>query len=290
MIYVLGGGAGGELIIHAPAGVTVIAVNNGTGKTYSKVADASGMAVFKGLPEETYTVHITDGQQSTDPIQVAVAYKSSAAITWFQVRLTVTWPAGSTCRCTLGSTVLTAPNTSGSHTFTITTPGTWTISCSNEYLSASATANLATSGARSVTLSYRKELLANGNTLIGLPQNSFPSAYWSSDAVGGDEPHVVTGNTYAGTGGQGLSDHPIYFSTKGYSTLTFAVGITNGWVLVELRDNDANENLLASIKFTDSGYKSMDISNININNALIRYHYLRTDRSPTFDLHRIRIE
>lgn len=164
MIYVLGSsGAGGELIIHAPAGVTVIAVNNGTGKTYSKVADASGMAVFKGLPEETYSVHIEQSGNTTDPIQVNVAYKSSAAITWFSATITATYPAGSTCTCSNGSTVYTAGNTSGSWTFTVPRAGTWTVSCANGVQSRSQNVSISYTGqAASVTLSYIQYLFKSG--------------------------------------------------------------------------------------------------------------------------------
>lgn len=41
----------------------------------------------------------------------------------------VTYPEGSTCTCTLGTKVLTAPNTSGLYVFLIPEAGTWTVRC-----------------------------------------------------------------------------------------------------------------------------------------------------------------
>lgn len=169
MIYVLGSGTGGELTVNAPAGVTVIAVNNSNSKTYSKVADASGMAVFKSLPEATYSVHITDGQQSTDPIQVSVQYKTSASITWFSATINVTYPAGSTCTCSNGSTVYTAGNTSGSWTFTVPRAGTWTVSCANGIQSRSQNVSITYTGqAASVLLTYIVYLYNQGDQCSAL--------------------------------------------------------------------------------------------------------------------------
>ena len=56
------GGTGGSLTVTAPANVTVT-VSKG-GKTKTKNSGVSGVAVFKGLKSGTWTVTITDGEQT----------------------------------------------------------------------------------------------------------------------------------------------------------------------------------------------------------------------------------
>ena len=56
------GGTGGTLTVTAPAGVTVTVSKDG--KTKTKAADSSGVAVFKGLQSGTWTVSISDGEQT----------------------------------------------------------------------------------------------------------------------------------------------------------------------------------------------------------------------------------
>ena len=58
-----GGSSGGNLIVNAPSGVPVTVSMDGKSKT--KVADSSGVAVFKGLKNGTWDVSITDGDQTT---------------------------------------------------------------------------------------------------------------------------------------------------------------------------------------------------------------------------------
>ena len=63
-LYGNGGGSasGGTLTVTAPAGVTVSVSKDG--KTKTKAADSSGVAVFKGLKSGTWTVSISDGEQT----------------------------------------------------------------------------------------------------------------------------------------------------------------------------------------------------------------------------------
>lgn len=64
---------GGTLTVTAPAGVTVTVSKDGKVKT--KTADSSGTAIFKGLDSGTWTVTISDGQQTvTDTVKVLVDY------------------------------------------------------------------------------------------------------------------------------------------------------------------------------------------------------------------------
>ena len=67
----------------------------------------------------------------------------------------VTYPSGSTCTATCGSTTLTAPSTTGSWACTVPNSGTWTIKCTNGSQSKSSTVKITTEGQfSSVTLSY----------------------------------------------------------------------------------------------------------------------------------------
>ena len=127
-LYGFGGGSGGigaTLTVTAPAGCTVTVSKDGKAKT--KVADSSGLAVFKGLSTGTWTVTITDGSQtSTKPVVITADY--STVIAFFSATIHVTYPAGSTCTATDGVTTLTAPDTSGTWDCVVPNAGTWTIS------------------------------------------------------------------------------------------------------------------------------------------------------------------
>ena len=68
-----GGGTGGTLTVTAPVGVTVTVSKDGKSKT--KVADSSGVAVFKGLSGGEWTVTITDGSQKfSKPVTITTDY------------------------------------------------------------------------------------------------------------------------------------------------------------------------------------------------------------------------
>ena len=56
--------------------------------------------------------------------------------------ISVTYPSGSTCTCTKGSTVLTAEGTSGLYNFLVPEAGSWTVSCTNGTDSDSKTASI----------------------------------------------------------------------------------------------------------------------------------------------------
>ena len=55
----------------------------------------------------------------------------TSRLTMFEAYITVTYPAGSTCICYSDDYTYTAPNTSGSYTFTIPSTGEWTVECHN---------------------------------------------------------------------------------------------------------------------------------------------------------------
>lgn len=119
------GGTGATLTVTAPAGATVTISKDG--KTKTKVADASGIAVFKGLESGEWTVVISDGSQTSAPKTVTITADYSTAMSFFAATINVTYPAGSTCTATDGVTTLTAPDTSGTWACVVPNAGTWTI-------------------------------------------------------------------------------------------------------------------------------------------------------------------
>lgn len=120
-----GAGSGGTLVVTAPAGVTCTVSKDG--KTKSKTVDQYGYATFKGLDTGTWTVVITDGSQTSPARQVVVTADYDVTMSFFSASIVVTYPEGSICTCSDGSTTLTAPDTSGSYTFTVLNAGEWTV-------------------------------------------------------------------------------------------------------------------------------------------------------------------
>ena len=118
------GGTGATLTVTAPVGATVTVSKDGKIKT--KVADSTGVAVFKGLATDQWTVTITDGSQTAQKT-VTITADYSTAITFFAATIHVTYPEGSTCTATDGVTTLTAPDTSGTWACVVPNAGTWTV-------------------------------------------------------------------------------------------------------------------------------------------------------------------
>ena len=119
----VGGGSGGTLTVTAPAGATVTVSKDGKSKT--KVADSSGVAVFKGLATGDWTLRIAEGEQTYGrTIHITADYAEN-----FQVfaSIHITYPAGSTCTATDGVTTLTAQDTSGMWDCVVPNAGTWVI-------------------------------------------------------------------------------------------------------------------------------------------------------------------
>lgn len=163
MIFNIGSGApsGETLVVTAPAGVTVTASKDS--KTKTKVADANGNVTFKGLSAGTWTVTITDGTQTSSKT-IAIVTGYSMTIGFFSATITVTYPAGSTCTCSDGTTTLTAADTTGSYTFTVPNAGTWTVTSTDGSSTKSETVEITTSGQNdSVELSYALYLVDGVN-------------------------------------------------------------------------------------------------------------------------------
>ena len=120
------GGKGADLTVNAPAGSTVTVSKDGKSKT--KVAGSDGIVVFKGLQSGTWTLTSTNGEQTASKtVEIVADYATS--ITFFAATIHITYPAGSACTATDGTTTITAPDTSGTWACAVPNAGTWTISC-----------------------------------------------------------------------------------------------------------------------------------------------------------------
>lgn len=118
-----GGGSGCILTITAVANETVTISKNG--KSKSKTTDSKGVAVFRGLDTGKWTITIVrDGVPITRVATVTADY--SVAIPLFAATINITYPAGSTCTCSEGTTTLSAPDTSGTWACIVPNVGTWT--------------------------------------------------------------------------------------------------------------------------------------------------------------------
>ena len=147
-----GGGTGGTLTVTAPANVTVTVSKDG--KTKTKNSGTSGVVVFKGLASGTWTVTITsDGKTAQKNVVVTTDY--STVIAFFAATINITYPAGSTCTCSDGTTTLSAPDTSGTWACIVPNAGTWTVTSTSGTETDSKAVTITTDAqSTSVELSY----------------------------------------------------------------------------------------------------------------------------------------
>lgn len=180
-----GGGTGGTLTVTAPANVTVTVSKDGKAKT--KNSGTSGVVVFKGLATGTWTLTITDGSQtSSKPVVVTADY--STVIAFFTATINITYPAGSTCTCSDGTTTLSAPDTSGTWACIVPNAGTWTAAATDGVENTSETVSITTDGQIvAIDLSYLLWLYKSGNTYNavtgGWSVSKHPSTGGSFDGV-----------------------------------------------------------------------------------------------------------
>nr|DAG06374.1 MAG TPA: hypothetical protein [Siphoviridae sp. cthu813] len=179
------GGSGGTLTVTAPANVTVTVSKDG--KTKTKNSGTSGVVVFKGLASGTWTLAITDGSQtSSKPVVVTADY--STVIAFFTATINITYPAGSTCTCSDGTTTLSAPDTSGTWACIVPNAGTWTAAATDGVENTSESVSIITDGQIvAIELSYLLWLYKSGNTYNavtgGWSVSKHPSTGGSFDGV-----------------------------------------------------------------------------------------------------------
>lgn len=147
-----GGGSGGTLTVTAPANVTVTVSKDGKSKI--KNSGTSGVVVFKGLASGTWKVTITgDGKTAQKNVVVTTDY--STVIAFFAATINITYPTGSTCTCSDGTTTLSAPDTSGTWACIVPNAGTWTAAATDGVENTSESVSITTDGQTvAVELSY----------------------------------------------------------------------------------------------------------------------------------------
>ena len=118
-----GGGAGATLTVTAPEGAAVTVEK--AGKAKSKTA-VNQKAVFRGLESGIWTTTITDGtRRASETVEIRADYE--AELSFFTATLRITYPEGLVCKATDGTSVRTAPDTSGTWECTVDCPGTWKV-------------------------------------------------------------------------------------------------------------------------------------------------------------------
>lgn len=141
------------IIVTAPTGSTVTCKMGSTTKTAS---EKNGTWTFSSLDIGTWTITATKGSSiATQDVNITRLTVEYVTITYFSATINVTYPAGSTCTCSDGTTTLTAPNTSGSWTCIVYNAGTWTVTSTSGKETDSKTVTITTDGQSiSVELSY----------------------------------------------------------------------------------------------------------------------------------------
>lgn len=197
-----GGGSGGTLTVTAPANVTVTVSKDG--KTKTKNSGTSGVVVFKGLASGTWTLTITDGAQtSSKPVVVTADY--STVIAFFAATINVTYPSGSTCTATDGTTALTAPDTSGTWACVVPNVGTWTVAATD--------GNDSTNKSVSITADGQTENVVLSYTLVLYEKNG-ETVDWSYKAYDYSVPSVnMTLDTLKSQYGEGNARRPTLYTT-----------------------------------------------------------------------------
>ena len=205
------------IIVTAPTGSTVTCFKGEVTKTAS---EKNGTWTFSGLEEGTWTVKATlSGQTVTQTVNITQFGVYRVEMSYFKAYIQVTYPVGSTCTCSKEEEVLTAPDTSGSHTFTVTSAGTWTITITDGLSQKTKTVNIASSGQTvSVILVYGEYLYYEGDqaeTITGGWANNTSGAV---DAIfnENDIELIITSSTLSNCAAQTQNE----VNLSGYTTLT----------------------------------------------------------------------
>lgn len=275
-----GGGSGGTLTVTAPANVTVTVSKDG--KTKTKNSGTSGVVVFKGLASGTWTLAIMDGSQtSSKPVVVTADY--STVIAFFAATINITYPAGSTCTCSDGTTTLSAPDTSGTWACIVPNAGTWTAAATDGVENTSETVSITTDGQIvAIELSYLLWLYKSGNTYNavtgGWSVSKHPSTGGSFDGVLtlNADSMLLSTEVWGGSIGYANAFTNNSIDLTGVNTLKFKItGIGNtaysdkegkthkfrfSLVVANERPTKQNPTFAADMKILATGEYSVDVS------------------------------
>ena len=118
--------------------------------------------------------------------------------------ITVSYPAGSTCTCTLGSKVLTAKDTSGKWVFGLPSIGSWVVKITKDGSTKSQTVSVVEGDNKSITMSFQTYLFKSGGG---------GSETWKALA-GGHATATIADDKMSSNGGSQI----YYFSECGFTT------------------------------------------------------------------------
>lgn len=277
------GGTGGTLTVTAPANVTVTVSKDG--KTKTKNSGTSGVVVFKGLKSGTWTVTITgDGKTAQKNVVVTTDY--STAIAFFAATINITYPAGSTCTCSDGTTTLTAPDTSGTWVCIVPNAGTWTATATDGIENTSESVSITTDGQiAAIELSYLLWLYKSGNTYNavtgGWSVSEHPSTGGSFDGVLtlNDDSMLLSTEVWGGSVGYANVFTNNSIDLTGVNTLKFKItGIGNtaysdkegntrkfrfSLAVANARPTNQNPTFAADLHISATGEYSVDVSSIS---------------------------
>lgn len=277
------GSAGGTLTVTAPANVTVTVSKDG--KTKAKNSGTSGVVVFKGLATGTWTLTITDGSQtSSKPVVVTADY--STVIAFFAATINITYPAGSTCTCSDGTTTLSAPDTSGTWVCIVPNAGTWTATATDGIENTSESVSITTDGQiAAIELSYLLWLYKSGNTYNavtgGWSVSEHPSTGGSFDGVLtlNDDSMLLSTEVWGGSVGYANVFTNNSIDLTGVNTLKFKItGIGNtaysdkegntrkfrfSLAVANARPTNQNPTFAADLHISATGEYSVDVSSIS---------------------------
>jgi hypothetical protein len=139
------GGSGASLTVKSSETGTATITNQNTGKSYVKIISGGSPAVFTGLKSGIYTVEVANDNGSASDT-VTINNEHEINVEFFSATITVTYPAGSHCTASQGTTKLTAPSDSGTWTLTVPAKGSWIIYCTDGTDSASADVEITEDG------------------------------------------------------------------------------------------------------------------------------------------------
>lgn len=262
-----GGGSGCILTITAVASETVTISKNG--KSKSKTTDSKGIAVFRGLDTGKWTIVIVRGGVPITRV-VTVTADYHVAIPLFAATINITYPAGSTCTCSDGTTTLSAPDTSGTWVCTVPNAGKWTVSSTDGDKSKSADVVITTDGqTESVTLLYITHLFNNGDTCDAI------TGGWGTGATSAGSASISGQQiSIAANAQKNFSCGPKNkIDVSEYKALSVTVdSIDNGSLSVYLYATSIS-NPAAKVTTSTTGTVSLDISSVSgANTVMLSFH------------------
>lgn len=262
-----GGGSGCILTITAVASETVTISKNG--KPKSKTADSKGVAVFRGLDTGKWTITIVRGGVPITRV-VAVTADYSVAIPLFAATINITYPAGSTCTCSDGTTTLSAPDTSGTWACIVPNAGTWTVGSTDGDKSKSADVVITTDGqTENITLQYITHLFNNGDTCDAITGGwGTGAASAGSASISGQQISIAANaqkNFSCGTKNK--------IDVSEYEALSVAVDSIGGGSLSVYLYATSASNPAAKVTTKTTGTVSLDISSVfGANTVLLSFY------------------